>query len=53
MFDYVECFFNLFTSDNAESKISKVLLNSFPMNGHTSGFGPWNQKLEDFASPRV
>ena len=32
---------------------SKVLLNSFPMNGHTSGVGTWNQKLENFASPKV
>ena len=29
---------------------SKVLLNSFPMNGHTLGFCPWNQKLQNFVS---
>ena len=32
---------------------SKVLFNSFPMNGHILGFCPWNQKLENFVSPRV
>ena len=32
---------------------SKVLLNSFPMNGHTLGFCPQNQKLENFVSPKV
>ena len=23
----------------------------FPMNGHTLGFCPWNQKLENFVTP--
>ena len=32
---------------------SKVLLNSFPMNGHTLELCPWNQKLENFVSPKV
>ena len=32
---------------------SKVLLNSFPMNGHTLGFCTWSQKLEYFVSPKV
>ena len=32
---------------------SKVLLNSFPMNGHTLGFCTWNQKLENFVSHKV
>ena len=32
---------------------SKVLLNSFPMNGHTLGFCTWSQKLENFISPKV
>ena len=32
---------------------SKVLLNSFPMNGHTLGFCTWSQKLENFVSPKV
>ena len=32
---------------------SKVLLNSFPMNGHTLGLCPYNQKLENFVSPKV
>ena len=33
--------------------LSKVLLNSFPMNGHTLGLCPSNQKLENFVSPKV
>ena len=32
---------------------SKVLLNSFPTNGHTLGFCTWRQKLENFVSPKV
>ena len=32
---------------------SKVLPNSFPINGHTLEFSPWNQKLEIFVSPKV
>ena len=32
---------------------SKVLLNSFPMNGHSLGFCPLNQKLENFVSPKI
>ena len=32
---------------------SKVLLNSFPMNGRTLGFCTWSQKLGDFVSPKV
>ena len=57
---------NPLTPDSAESKLrnfpriasrielkSKVLLNSFPMNGHTLGFCPQNQKLENFVSPKV
>ena len=51
---------NPFTPDSAKSKIrhwvkfktkqhySKVQLNSFPINGLTLGFCPWNQKLENF-----
>ena len=49
-----------FTPDGAKSKSDtiskincKVMLNSFPMNGHTLGFCPWNQKLENFVSPKV
>ena len=32
---------------------SKVLHNSFPMNGHTLGFCPQNQNWENFVSPKV
>ena len=32
---------------------SKVLLNSFPMNGHILGLCPQNQKLENFVSTEV
>ena len=32
---------------------SKVLLNSFPINGHTLAFCPYNQKLENFVSPKA
>ena len=32
---------------------SKVMLNSFPTNGHTLGFCPYNQKLENVLSPKV
>ena len=32
---------------------SKVLLNSFPTNGHTVGFCPKNQKFDKFVSPKV
>ena len=32
---------------------SKVLLNRFPMNGHTLGLCPYNQQLENFVSPKV
>ena len=32
---------------------SKILLNSFPMNGHTLGFYPKSPKLESFVSPKV
>ena len=36
-----------------KNKHSKVLLNSFPMNGHTLGFCTWSQNLENFVSPKV
>ena len=39
---------NPFTRDS-----DKVLLSCFPMNGHTLGFCPYNQKLENFVSPKV
>ena len=58
-----------FTPNSAESNIDKISKitnwvknkqqhikvppNSFPMNGHTLGFCPQNQKLENFASPKV
>ena len=32
---------------------SKVLLSSFPLNGHNLGFCTWSQKLESFVSPKV
>ena len=32
---------------------SKVLLSSFPMNGHALGFCTCNQKLGKFVSPKV
>ena len=32
---------------------SKVLLNSFPTNGHILGVFIWNQKLENLVSPKV
>ena len=35
---------------NNKQHRSKVLLNSFPKNGHTSGFCPQNQKLETLVS---
>ena len=38
---------------NDKQHHSKVLLNSFPMNGHTLGFCTWSQKLKDFVSPKV
>ena len=41
---------NPFTSNCAKSKTDKVLLNSYPVNGHTFGVCPWNQNLKDFAS---
>ena len=31
----------------------KVLLDSFPMNGHTLGFCTWSQKLENFVWRKV
>ena len=59
-------FLNPFTPNTAKSKVdnwlklknkqhrSKVLLNSFPMNGRTLGFFcPQNKKLENFVSPEV
>ena len=51
--------------DSAKSKItnrgklknkqrhSEALLNSFPINGNTLGLCPWNQKLQNFESPKV
>ena len=32
---------------------TKVLLNSFAVNGHILGLWPQNQKLENFVSPKV
>ena len=31
----------------------KVVLNSFPVNGHTLGFFPYNQRIENFVLPKV
>ena len=55
--------FNPFSPDGVKSKIDKlskntnwvklyhkVLLDSFPMNGDTLGFCPYNQTLENFVS---
>ena len=57
---------NPFNPDSAKSKTDKffkiinwvkqhseVLLDSFPMNGHTLGFCSQNQKLANFVSPKV
>ena len=38
---------------HCESQRVDKQLNSFPINGHTLGFCPWNQKLENFVSPKV
>ena len=36
-----------------ENGNTNVLLNSFPMNGHTLGFCTWSQKLENFVSAKI
>ena len=41
------------TDEFSNNKHSKVLLNSFPMNDHTLGFCPQNQKLENCVSSKV